>query len=87
MLPAWKEIIGIAISVENVDGRFDNESMIPDYNSGFICRKCLRAFESYKAAKEKLIRSASFAVKFMPTSVFSCDSVRLGKRSCEFLNV
>ena len=33
---------------------------------GFVCQKCLRSYESFKAVKEKLLQSASEALKYMP---------------------
>ena len=42
----------------------DEESVLSE-KQGFICRKCFRAFESFKAAKKKLLLSANTALQFV----------------------
>ena len=45
----------------------DEETVLSE-KEGFICRKCFRAFESFKAAKEKLLQSADTALHFIPST-------------------
>ena len=45
----------------------DEDAVLSD-KQGFICRKCLRAFEAYKAAREKLLHSADTALQCIPST-------------------
>ena len=60
----------------------DEESVLSE-KQGFICRKCFRAFESFKAAKEKLLQSANTALQFIPTTPAVSDGTGHCRRSLE----
>ena len=44
-----------------------DEEAVMSGSTGFICRKCVRAFEALQATREKLLRSAEAALQHMPS--------------------
>ena len=64
VLPVWREILGIVLDRSSV---VIDEAALLSENRGFICRKCFRAFEAFKAAKEKLLQSANAALQCIPS--------------------
>ena len=45
-----------------------DEGAIMSNKTGFVCRKCVRSFESFKAAKEKLVQRAHNALQLFPST-------------------
>ena len=77
VLPVWREVLCAALEIRGVV--IDEESVLSE-KQGFICRKCFRAFESFKAAKEKLLQSANTALQFIPTTPAVSDGTGHSRR-------
>ena len=63
VVPLWREILSTVLERENLV--VDEAEVLGD-KIGFVCQKCLRSYESFKAVKEKLLQLASEALKYMP---------------------
>ena len=64
IIPVWREVLDIVLEKKGL--AVDEETVVTD-KLGFICRKCLRGLEAFKASKEKLLFSADAALQHMPT--------------------
>ena len=76
IIPVWREVLDIVLEKKGLAVDHSEESVVTD-KLGFICRKCLRGLETFKASKEKLLFSAEAALQHMPTrSQAECNRKR-----------
>lgn len=70
LLIIWKEVFREKLNELNLEINEDHVLGLGDDSGSkaFICRKCMRGFESYDSAKKKLLDNANNALRYISTT-------------------
>lgn len=69
VIPVWREILGMVLERRSLE--IEEEPIMGKLSKGYLCRKCMRAFEAFQTTKEKLMRSAEAALMYIPSKTES----------------